>query len=643
MVNASAGRENYSGNLSYRPDIDGLRAVAVLAVVFNHVGFSIFSGGFVGVDIFFVISGYLITGIILGQVSQGAFSFREFYIRRARRILPAFYFVLLMVVLVGYFVYLPSDYYQVSQSALSAILFSANIFFWKNSGGYFSPSAEEMPLLHIWSLSVEEQFYFIWPVMLLLLLRIRSAFISFLFVFLVALLSFLLSEAGVIKGWSGTYYLLPFRASELLVGALLAIWGYYWPVRKRSEVAANILSGSGVILVFASIFLLDEGSSFPGVNALIPCIGAALIIAGPLFGRAVFSRILAVRPLVFIGLISYSLYLWHWPLISMLHYMRIQFTVYVMLGLVCSSMLLGYLSWRYIERVYRLTGTGNAVAVRGFKHLTVAGILIVLLAPVFVYVKDGLPERFPFALLTQEQLMNERQRYWGGIKTKSTNFNTAAAVKKVLVVGNSFAYDLSYALTENNFSGQVKLIETTHHCFNFGGSAASQEKKEFCSQRLDIVLESKELKLADAIYLHDNWGGKDLSSLDSVLLRIRGVTNAPIYVFGPKMVYTSSVMNISMLAQKERNISISSINSFAKSFQNDRVRDYDLELAEFFSSKHYDGVKYVSSLRVQCGDGRTCGILSDEGKYLYFDSGHFTLEGARLFGQRLRMEHEYLF
>lgn len=627
--------------ISYRPDIDGLRAVAVLLVVLNHVGFSTFAGGFIGVDVFLVISGFLITGIIQKQGLEGRFSFIAFYVRRAKRLLPALYVLLLCVLAVGYRVLLPSDYSALAGSALSSILFAANIFFWQNSDGYFSSSAEEMPLLHIWSLSLEEQFYFVWPVALLVLLKLKARHLQLAGIAIVIVLSFGVAEMGVNNEWSGTYFLLPSRAGELLLGAMLAI-----ALRGRvtstatNRAAANLVSLAGILMVLLPALYLDGDSSFPGLNALVPCLGAALVIAAPYLGSNLVSRLLSFRPLVFIGLTSYSVYLWHWPLISYLRYARVDITWPIASSVIALSLFLGYLSWRFVEQTFRQDGALLSGGVRG---LALAIGIAVTASPVIIHMQDGLPSRFPFALLTQEQLNAERGRYWQGIETKSSVFENNGAVKNILVVGNSHAYDLSYALTENEYPGVIKLIETSHRCFNFGHDALEPDQAEFCNDRFEEVLNSPELGTADTVFLHDNWGSIDPVGLEATLDQIRARTDAPIIVVGPKMIFSDVVLNISRFAQQERLVTAAEINDFSRRYYVELLFQYDQDLRAFFAAKRLSGVTYVSALDVQCGPERECDILSAEGEYLYFDSNHFTLAGARRFGEKLKQGHRELF
>lgn len=294
---------------SYRSDIDGLRAVAVLPVVLYHSGLTVFSGGFVGVDIFFVISGYLITNIIWTEIRSSDFSILRFYERRARRILPALFVVILATLVAGSIWSLPQQLAGIGASSAAAVLSVSNFYFWSQSG-YFSPHAEMLPLLHTWSLGVEEQFYLIFPLGMVLLHRLK---LNPPMVIAVAIAP--LFAVGVYLSYTMpavSFYLLPARAWELLIGAVLAL-GIVPKVHNRSLREAMGIGGLSIIGL--AIFMIDPQMRFPGFVALAPCIGAAALIhSGHV--PTVASRLLSVRPMVFVGLISYSLYLWHWPLLA---------------------------------------------------------------------------------------------------------------------------------------------------------------------------------------------------------------------------------------------------------------------------------------------------------------------------------------
>jgi peptidoglycan/LPS O-acetylase OafA/YrhL len=299
--------------LQYRADIDGLRAIAVGSVVLFHAGVPGFAGGFVGVDIFFVISGFLITKIIRDSLQEDRFSLADFYDRRIRRIFPALFAVYLVTYVLGLILLMPGDLKALAKSLLSSAAFGANFHFYGNVG-YFDAPAITKPLLHTWSLSVEEQFYVLWPLAMIALAR----FVKLRYWLPILLCSLVLSLAyAEWEVWrdnaSAAFYMPHARAWELITGALLAI---ALPRLAFGRRLCEAMVALGLVLIAASIALLSEDRDFPGLNAVFPCLGAALIIAAGARGPTAVSRLLSNKPMVFLGLISYSLYLWHWPLFS---------------------------------------------------------------------------------------------------------------------------------------------------------------------------------------------------------------------------------------------------------------------------------------------------------------------------------------
>jgi len=309
--------------LLYRADIDGLRAIAVLAVILFHIDHNLLPGGFVGVDMFFVISGYLITSIIGAEMQAGKFSFGQFYVRRMRRILPAFLLVITTTLLVGLFILLPDDLRPLLSSAKFALVFASNLFF-SRERGYFDLSSDEIPLLHLWSLSVEEQFYFVWPLLLLGLYRLlrsgthRSVqtVLPWILVILTAV-AFTYSQHLVSSASTAarSYFLLQNRCGELLIGATAA---FIPPIRQKW--LASTLGTVGICGILASLWWIDRTTPFPGYAAILPCGAVALLICGGKAFQTPVTRLLSLRPVVWIGLLSYSLYLWHWPVLAFMRY-----------------------------------------------------------------------------------------------------------------------------------------------------------------------------------------------------------------------------------------------------------------------------------------------------------------------------------
>lgn len=338
--------------MQYRREIDGLRSVAVLPVLFFHAGFSAFSGGYVGVDIFFVISGYLITSIISSEINEKRFSVIDFYERRARRLLPALFLVIATCIPFAWFWLLPGDMKDFSQSIVAVLSFASNILFWQESG-YFSPDAELKPLLHTWSLAVEEQFYLLFPLFLMLTWRLGRRGVLWATAALV-LVSLSLAHWGVTHKPDAAFYLLPTRGWELAIGALVALHMQNGNVASKSPAGiANALSLTGLLSILYAIFLFDESVPFPGLYALVPTAGTALIIlfATPAtwVGRGLGSRL----P-VAIGLISYSAYLWHQPLLAFARHRHLHEPDMALRGaVIIASLALAYLTWRYVEAPFR--------------------------------------------------------------------------------------------------------------------------------------------------------------------------------------------------------------------------------------------------------------------------------------------------
>ncbi len=333
-------------SIQYRREVDGLRAIAVVPVILFHAGFSQFSGGYVGVDVFFVISGYLITSIIVSDLEKGSFSLLKFYERRARRILPALFLVIFCCLPFAWLWMSESKFNDFSGSIVDTVLFISNFYFWSN-GGYFDPAADTRPLLHTWSLAVEEQFYILFP-LLFSLIWIFGKTKAALLLLLIATFSLIICEIGWRYMPSANFYLLPSRAWELLAGALCAF--------VKPQISAsirNILSMLGLALIASAILLFDESTPFPSLLTLVPVIGTVLII---LFGvrGTIVATLLSWPIFVGIGLVSYSAYLWHQPVFA---FARIRSHVIpsetFMLFLILVVFALAYLSWRFVETPFR--------------------------------------------------------------------------------------------------------------------------------------------------------------------------------------------------------------------------------------------------------------------------------------------------
>lgn len=448
--------------MRYRPEVDGLRAVAVLPVILFHAGFATFSGGFVGVDVFFVISGYLITTIILNELEEGRFSIVKFYERRARRILPALFFVILVSIVLAWMFLLRNDFRDFFRSIVAVVTFSSNIFFWLEAD-YFDTSAELKPLLHTWSLAVEEQYYIIFPLLMMAIWRFGRPFVIGL-LGVIFVLSLGYAELIVRDQPETAFYLLPTRAWEIMVGAFCALYLQQSWRMSLAPVVEQALSALGLILIAFAIFAFSKDTPTPSLYMLVPTLGAALII---LFANqgTLAKFLLSTRAMVWVGLISYSAYLWHQPVLSfMRHNSVVEPSAVIMLTGSAVSLALAWFTWAYVERPFR----NPAFPRKRVFTASFVGTAALLFAGLFVHTQNQLSYgNGQFNLIDKEiavlNYVNDnsalQRRSWdlvrdyaeelpyvAGTSEDSNNdrdwFGAADDKLKVLLVGNSHSKDV---------------------------------------------------------------------------------------------------------------------------------------------------------------------------------------------------------
>lgn len=395
-------------DFKYRPDVDGLRAIAVTLVLLFHAGLG-FSGGFIGVDVFFVISGFLITGLILKEQDAGKFSLANFWVRRIRRIIPAATVVVVTVLVAGFFLLLPSDFEDLGKSTIAQQLMLSNVYFWRNTG-YFDGPADLKPLLHTWSLAVEEQFYLGYPFLLMFLHRWgRKA--TFVTLMVLGLGSLAISEYGVHHHPSATFFLLPTRAWELLIGGLICFLPK--PNRMPSWFLA-LVSWLSLAAILGAAWFYNSNTPFPGLAALLPCVATALLIYVNTVRLSFPAAVLATKPMVVVGLMSYSLYLWHWPVLAFARYWIIESQTFAFsLLAVVASVPLAFVSWKYVEtplrRGNRDGGSLNVVLSAVFSAMAVVGLAS------WVYSTDRVPKRFPVHVQKVTEAKNSSSRFAVGL------------------------------------------------------------------------------------------------------------------------------------------------------------------------------------------------------------------------------------
>lgn len=608
--------------IKYRPDIDGLRAIAVLAVFAFHLHYNLIPGGFVGVDVFFVISGYLITKVLIKDLERGSFSIAGFYERRVRRIVPAFVAVLACVFVLAYFYLLPEDFETFARSAVMAALSCSNFFF-ATQTGYFQ---SEGPLLHTWSLGVEEQFYIVFPLLLALLWRSRkwrSAGIL-----LLAFVSLAVSIAIQRSHPAANFYMPYTRAWELLSGALLPLG---LVPRLRSRVLAEVASLGGVLLIAGSMMKYSEATVFPGLAAVAPCVGAVLVIyAGETFSPVV-NRALSLPPLVFVGLISYSLYLWHWPLIVFYDegFLRVNSLShrYNVAILLVSSLVLSFLTWRFIEIPFRVRK--NSTRKRLFVEAACALGLLVAIG-VSVVRLDGLAYRFPAAALEIAKQAGARESaslfrpghcFVNGAEpierySVSECLKVESTKPNYLLLGDSHAAVLWRALALE-FKDANILQATSSNCKPFPASG----EKSVCAELMNYVYgDFLPRTHVDGLIVTARWKVRDIPKLDSLVAWCRE-QHIPIVVIGPAEEYDAPLPTLLAFSIRSGDSSlpfhhrITDIETLDREMQAEARRDWH--------------VPYVSLIGIVCKDAGCREYADAEHRTpMLFDHDHYSEAGA---------------
>ncbi len=390
-----------STHFVYRADIDGLRALAVAMVLLFHFDIGL-SGGYVGVDVFFVISGYLITQIIDRDVAAGKFSYLKFWERRIRRLLPALAVMSVAVLLAGYLILVPNDFQELGQGLLAMAVGLANVHYW-HEAGYFDGPSELKPLLHTWSLAVEEQFYLVMPLFLIgvhRLFRNRSLAIMVL----LACASLLWSVIGTPIYPVASFFLLPARAWELLLGGIAAECVNRITIERRTATTWSVI---GIAAILWSGFAYSETTVFPGIAATVPCFGAAILIVVGANHSTFVSKILAFPSVVFVGKISYSLYLWHWPIIVFAKYLHpTAYSTPELVLLMGLAVVMGALSWRFVETPFRIRKQATSPS---WVYCTAATVLSsIAIIGLGLHLSDGIRGRFSSTSLAYADAMQDR-------------------------------------------------------------------------------------------------------------------------------------------------------------------------------------------------------------------------------------------
>ena len=643
--------------MQYRADIDGLRALAVGSVVIYHADHRWLPGGFTGVDVFFVISGYLITRLIAADLERGQFSLATFYERRARRILPALLAVLAAATAAALAWLLPEELARFGESLLATLLFGSNVYFWRVSD-YFATPPDSTPLLHTWSLAVEEQFYLVFPLVLLAMARCRAPLRAALLWAALAG-SLLLAEWGAHHKPTPAFYLGPTRAWELLCGAVLAL-RMVPPIRSRA--VAELAAAAGLAAIGAGFVILSEQSRFPGIAALLPCVGAALAIHAGEGHRTLVSRLLGWRPLVFVGLISYSLYLWHWVVLVFARHLALrELTVPELGGLIALSFLLAALSWRFIEQPFRRArrppagAQGAPVPLVGTRVLlasTAATALLLAAGGAAFVASAGLPGRLSPPALAFAQAQQDTWAQRDACEGRICDLGTADPERPaVLLWGDSHAAALAPALQELAAAGDRRaIVAFKHSCPPLLSYRSFEERATDCAPFAQAVLE----RIGDGqgvehVILHARWpwyvegtrneqptatpirltpDGFDPDANARTVAALLAQTVAALRERGIEVTVVTSIPEVGVDAPE---LLVRSVQR-AKPLPHVEAADFESRTARAHSAiaaaaAAAPALRVIHVYPELCREGR-CAIARD-GRALYHDDDHLSVEGAR--------------
>ena len=605
---------------NYRWDIQGLRALAVLAVVIFHIAPNRLPGGYLGVDIFFVISGYLIIGFICRDVFAEKFNFTDFYVKRIKRLFPALFATVIATSICTYFLLLPEETIVFAKSVISTLLYVSNMFFYTQSD-YFAADLELAPLLHTWSLSVEEQFYILFPVLLVAIIKFRPRYLQRALI-TIAIVSLILSEYLVRTDPSLAFFISPTRFWQFIVGGLLAL-----NIHKMglSKLTSNIMGVIGMLSLIACLFTYHEETVFPGINAILPTLATLLVIwAGS--APSAFSRLMALPINRFFGNISYSLYLWHWPVIVFYSlainndYSRMTNNFIVLI----ISITLGYISWKYIELPFskkRSQATNRKTLITTLSaSAVVCSVMIISL--------NGLPHRFNEQQLYYSSFMNyDRDKGWqrdicfirgnheGLIKyNRKLCINFEQTKHNTLLIGDSYAAQWYSSIASLINSEQTLTQVTASGCRPIIPVTGPEGCVEIVKFAYEELIQKKRF---DRIIVGGRWKNEDLAGLKKMITYLKNHSNEVLLV-GRSLEYNQYLPRL--LTTKKNEIENDKQNRYSE------LKKIDNKLKSLAEAA---SVKFVSVIDILCPlNGESCKTVTDEGVPISFDYGHFTHAGA---------------
>jgi len=629
--------------LQYRADIDGLRAIAVLSVLAFHIQISDTPGGFVGVDVFFVISGYLISAIIFSEIAASRFSVIAFYERRIRRILPALFAMLAVSTVFACIYLLPVELVAYSKSMLTATVSSSNFYFWRHSGYFDSPISQ--PLLHTWSLAVEEQFYITFPLFLVLIRRFfpRQLRVSVVILFFASLFA----SSVVVFHNSNTAFYMPYtRAWELLLGTILSL--NILPL-LRSAWLRNLAALAGIGMIATSVIFYTQATIFPGFSALLPCAGSALVIWAGEGGSSLVGLVLSWRPLVFIGLISYSLYLWHWPVVVLRgmgvligasaltsHYQFLSARRFDMLIEAGLSFILGVLSWKFVERPFR----NGRFRLTGWPLFMTAGAIAFVLLGVssWTILNGGFKGRFPVDAVQIASGLRDAGDENGSMRTgvcfitsdyhfdqydRSICLHEVPDKRNYLLLGDSHSAMLWAALSSSLQNVNV-MQASTNGCEPLLDPSGSADCRRMMTYIFQTYLPTHSVQ---GMFLAARWIGKDMDKLTNTIAWAKQ-HRVPVVVFGPVPEYDGPLPRLLAYSIAWREPNLPSQHRVSSSGA------LDAEMLRLATNTWH--VPYISLYREICTP-TDCAEYADRAHKipLMYDTNHLNQFGASFVVRRL--------
>lgn len=621
----------------FRADIEGLRGVAVLAVVLFHAGYKFFAGGFVGVDVFFVISGFLITGLIRREVQSKRFSFREFYIRRTQRLFPAAFVMIAVSFVVAACLYSPQDLRRMGGESVYATVALSNVFYWLQSG-YFDTDSIRKPLLHTWSLGVEEQFYLVWPALLVLAMRMRAATVTMV-IALVAAASLIACVRMMKHDPTAAFFLTPFRMFEFAIGGILT------SLRPLPAAAGKAAFAVGFAVVMCSVLAYSEATPFPGLYALPPAIGTALMIAGGEQGG--LARLLTNPLMRWIGRISYSLYLAHWPVAVFATYTAPpEMAALLKPAILAGSFVVALPLFYLIEQRFRSVAPRTATDRIGFMLACALAAVTFLPIAASAWASNGWAWRLAKELRTVSAVPKEdHERYLFSRNAAFATTKFTAEGTNILIVGDSQASDFLNVLVEAGFHqrANVRLFPIETRC---GALIVPMEKKAdywtkenvwtvprpdvaATCQKLQADFEAlPEVKTASVIYLASLWYVHTVPYIATTVKSLQAKSTARVVVIGRKTQHRGSIELASAHGRLQGLESYAGDNRMAET---DTVNDA-------IKASLGTGVNFLNIIDHLCPTAKRCHVLTRDGMPILFDQSHFSVDGAKWIGEKMRAE-----